>query len=121
MYGGYGYYNNWLVKGIEKTKFLIMHYRRHDTTGKLLKISMKWTQLELDFQKPFYLYSHKECSEYVTSTWITDTWNYLQTCNASIIKNSPWTINLPRENDFFLNQIVYESNINQEHNEFILD
>ena len=65
---------------------------------------MKWTQLELGFQKPFYLYSHKECSEYVTSTLIT-----------SIIESSPWTIDLPRENDFFLNQIVHKSNINQEH------
>ena len=48
------------------------------------------------------------------STWITDIWNYLQTCNASIIESSPWTIDLPRENAFFLNQIVHKSNINQE-------
>ena len=41
MYGGYSYYDNWHVKGIKKAKFLMMHYRRHDTTGRLFKISMK--------------------------------------------------------------------------------
>ena len=72
MYGGYSYYGNWQVKGIEKTKLLMMHYRRHDTTGRFFKISMKWTQLELGFQNPFYTYPHNTCSKYVTSSWITD-------------------------------------------------
>ena len=68
LFGGYSYYDNWNVKGIEKRKFLLMHYRRNDVTGKLLKISMKWTQLELGFGKPFYNYSHTSCHKYVTRT-----------------------------------------------------
>ena len=40
LFGGFGHYDNWQIKGIEKLKFLIMHYRRHDVTGQLYKICM---------------------------------------------------------------------------------
>ena len=92
-----------------------MHYRRHDTTGKLCKISIKWTQLELGFPLPFYSYSHQATKQYITQTWmITDAFEYLESCNASLIEHDPWTITLPRHNDFFLNHLVYQSNISDE-------
>ena len=92
-----------------------MHYRRHDVTGKLYKICMRWTQLELGFQNPFYTYKYSTCKDYVTSTIITDLWEYLSLCNASLIEHAPWTYTPPRTNDFFLNETVHNSTISSEH------
>ena len=39
-HGGYGVFDVWHLQGSEKLKFFMMHYRRHDTTGQLFKMSL---------------------------------------------------------------------------------
>ena len=92
-----------------------MHYHRHDITGKLYKITMRWTQLELGFPDPFYKYKYEKCKNYITSTIITDLWEYISLCNATLREQQPWTYTPPRHNDFFLNYVVFRSNIPNEH------
>lgn len=92
-----------------------MHYRRHDITGRLYKICMRWTQLELGFPAPFYTYKYNSCKMYITTTIVTDLWEYLSDCNATIIEQTPWVHTAPRHNDFFLNHTVSQSSICKEH------
>ena len=115
LYGGYAYYDSWYLKGVEKLKFLFMHYRRHGIAGKLYKITMRWTQLELGFPDPFYKYKYEACKGYITSAIITDLWEYISLCNATLREQQPWIYTPPRLNDFFLNYIVCRSNIPSEH------
>ena len=46
QYGGMGVTHLYDIMGTEKLKFMFMHTRRFDTTGKLLLMSMQNTQLE---------------------------------------------------------------------------
>ena len=48
--GDFGYKSLWHLRGLEKLKFFLLHHRRDDTTGKLIRASIRWTQLELGQQ-----------------------------------------------------------------------
>lgn len=110
-YGGIGHKSIWHMQGINKLKFFFTHYRRHDTTGRLMKISMRWTQLEAGTSKPFYQYNFKQLAPLLTPTWMIHLWEYLSSCNSTISEHAPWVYDLPCENDFFLMDIVLDANI----------
>lgn len=50
--GGYGIVPIYHLQGTEKLKYYIMHMRRGDTTGLLLAIGTRFTQLELGTSRP---------------------------------------------------------------------
>jgi len=54
-YGGLNFKHLYGVTGQWKTKFLVKHLRRNDKTGELLRISMKYTQMQLGTEKPFFI------------------------------------------------------------------
>ena len=79
----------------------MMHPRKMDTTGKLMKISMGYTQLECGMPKPFYEYNYYRMQYLTTLTWITNIWQYTSECHVSLKEINPWTYSSPREYDFF--------------------
>ena len=97
-----------------ETEFLLTHYRRHDTTGRLIKISIHWTQLEGGVSTPFYKYNYKQLAPLLTPTWMTHLWDYLSTCNSKIEENKPWTYQKTCHNDFFLMDMTMEADISVE-------
>ena len=100
-YGGFGHKSVWHLQGILKLKFFLTHYRRHDTTGRLIKISIHWTQLEAGVSTPFYKHNYKKLAPLLTPTWVTHLWDYLSSCNSTIEENKPWTYQKTCSNDFF--------------------
>ena len=53
-YGGLAVTHLYDLMGQLKTKFFVKHLRRNDKTGKLLRISMEYTQMEVGRSEPFY-------------------------------------------------------------------
>ena len=69
--GGYGITFIYHLQGMEKIKFLFMHHRIGDTTGKLLQIRTRFTQLEVGISTPFSSCNYSKYMHYITDTWIT--------------------------------------------------
>ena len=88
-YGGYGHKDIWNMQGIDKLNFFLTHYRRHDTTGRLIKTSMRWSQLESGISIPFYKYNYELLVFLLTPTWFTHIREYLYSCNATINEKDP--------------------------------
>ena len=64
--------------GGEKMKFLLMHLRRKDITGKLMEISLKHTQIECGSKQFFFNLDYDDrWGESVTWTWMVHLWEYL--------------------------------------------
>ena len=99
-HGGYGVFDVWHLQGSEKLKFFMMHYRRHDTTGQLFKISLQWLQMEAGVSAPFYKFSYESIESILTTCWLKHLYQYLDSCNATLHDLHPWTYEAPREHDF---------------------
>ena len=90
--GGYGIIDIWhLQRGGE------MHYRRHDTTGRLFKISLQWLQLEAGVLKPFYTYIYNDIESTLANYWIKHLYEYLDSCKVTLHEISPWVYKAPRK------------------------
>ena len=88
-----------------------MHRRLNDTTGQLLNISTRFTQFELGTSKPFWQLHYGKYQHYITETWTTHIWQYLHSCGTALIDMDFWTYALPKEYDFFLMDVVFDSNL----------
>ena len=113
-YGGFGFLNMWCLQGIEKLRFFIMHYRRHDVTGQLLKICMRWHQLEAGVQYSIFSYEPALLRPILTPSWITNLHEFLASCSATVIEHDGWTYTPPRENDFFIQEVFMKTNLSTE-------
>ena len=51
----------------------------------------------------------------LTPTWLTHIWEYLYSCNATINEKDLWLYIPPRDNDFFLMDLIIEAAIPDEH------
>ena len=113
--GGFGIYHLYHVQGFEKLKFFLHHIRKNDQTGKLIKISAKWTQLEIGTSLPFTHHCYEKMKPFITNTWLTHLWDYLDTCNIRLkFINDDGKNQGKRQNDFFLMDAIYEANISLE-------
>ena len=98
-YGGLRLNHFYYIQGIEQIKFFIMHYRRNDKTGKLLKITLQLLQLHCGIAQPFYNKDHSIFSEVIPKTWFSNIWNFLSTCYITLTESKPWIPPFPRKND----------------------
>ena len=109
--GGFGVISIYHLQGIEKIKYYLMHRRINDTTGQLLTIGNRYTQFELGTSTPFWKLKYNRYKHFITDTWITNIWSYLDSCGMSIVEFDYWKYVLPRRHDFFLMDAVFESNL----------
>ena len=109
--GGYGIVSIYHLQGVEKLKYYLMHNRLGDTTGDLLKISTRFTQLELGISTPFWQSWYKKYSPLLNETWTTDIWRYLDSCGMRLMDTTFWNYKLPRRHDFSLMDAVMDSNL----------
>ena len=105
------------LQGISKFQFLHLHYRNNDTTGKLLKITMRYTQLECGLSDPFYTHEFYKIEHLVTPTWITNLWQYTSESHSQIHKQHPWSYQCLRIRDSFIMDIIINSDLSHEHQE----
>ena len=73
-FGGLHIYSMYHLQGAAKLQFLIRHYRNDDTTGRLMKTSMRYTQLETGLSKPYYTYNYYSAYFLATPIWNTHIW-----------------------------------------------
>lgn len=76
---------------------------------------MRWSQLESGISIPFYKYNYELLVFLLTPTWFTHIREYLYSCNVTINEKDPWLYIPPRENDFFLMDLIIEAAIPDEH------
>ena len=116
--GGFGFRSVWHLQGLEKWNLFLLHYRRRDTTGKLIRASIRWTQLESGLKGQIFDKDHDKYKTFLTPTWCTHLWEYLWSYKTTVQENEPWTYQLPHANDFFLMEKIYESNMSDEYKQF---
>ena len=93
-----------------------MHYRNDDTTGRLIKTSLRYTQVKSGLAKPFYTQNFYKFF-LLTPTWLTNLWQYCSESHVQLRETKPWIYEAPRDNDFFLMTMSMRSNISQEQKE----
>jgi ribonuclease HI len=106
QYGGLNIIHFYDLMGMEKSKFLFMHLRRQDTTGRLLQIAMQHTQLECGSASLFFNIDFTKFSPLVTPTWLTNLWEYYDKRAITMDLALPITYKIPREHDEFLMDIL---------------
>ena len=106
---GLGIIHLYHLQGLEKLKLFLMHLRRDDTTGDLIRISMAYTQLEIGIETFFLQKDYYTYKPFLTETWITHLWQYLCDCNATIEATDQAQYQVPRENDRYFMELIYSS------------
>jgi hypothetical protein len=107
-YGGLDVLHLYDVAGLTKTKFFMKHMQLNDKTGKLMRISMEYTQLEIGTKKLFYEYKYHEWKELITPTWITHLWDYWSCAEVQLEMTKMWNYSSSRKNDIHIMDIFYE-------------
>ena len=113
QYGGFGILDFWHLQGTEKIKFFFMHYRRHDTTCMLFKISLLWLQMEAGLSQPFYKYKYSDIDVLLTDSWLKHLYQYLDSYQVTLHEYSPWTYNPPCEHDFFIQEYLTTTDLSK--------
>ena len=99
------------LMGIEKIKFLLMHIRRNDVTGKLLMISMKYTQLEVGSEKKFFNLDYDQWGHLCTWTWMTHLWEYMSNGGMQLQIVESIQYNKQRQNDQYIMDVLKKSGV----------
>jgi len=107
-YGGLDIMHLYDVMGISKTKFLMKHIRLNDKTGKLLRISMEYTQLEAGTSKPFYENKYGMMKTLLTPTWVTHLWEYWSEAEVTMKLTNFWTYESRIKNDRHIMDIFHD-------------
>jgi hypothetical protein len=105
-YGGLGLTHLYDLMGQWKTKFLVKHLRRNDKTGKLFRVSLEFTQMEVGTKEPFYNLNFYDCKKIITPTWLTHLWQYWTDANIKPEISNMWTYQVERINDVFLMDLL---------------
>ena len=106
QYAGMSLKHIYDLNGIEKLKFLMLHLRRFDYTGKLMFITLQWTQLWLGISTPFLHSQHDEYQHLTPSTWISHLWQYLCSRQLIIDTTKSYCFRDQRENDAFIMDVL---------------
>ena len=107
-YAGMGFRHLYDLAAEEKFKFLKMHIKRNDTTGKLLRISMQVSQLQSGCEKPFYNLSYESYSHLVTPTWFTSLWEYMDSRLINLDLALEIGFRRQRTNDKFIMDVLHD-------------
>ena len=110
QYGGLSIHHLYDVMGIEKSKFMIMHLRRNDTTGKLLQIAMQHTQLECGSERLFFNTDYSKYSDFTTPSWCKHLWQYYDKRAIKVDLQNEVTYKKPRQNDQFIMDVLLHEN-----------
>jgi len=109
-YAGFNWTHLYDLHGQEKLQFFMMHLRKGDTTGNLLQMSMKYTQLHLGVQSPFFSLDYDEY-EYLCQdrTWIQHLWEYTSSRGLEVAITDPIVFPSVFEKDTFIMDVLHES------------
>ena len=106
VYCGMGFQHLYDLAAEEKMKFLKMNIHRNDTTGKLMRISMQVSQLQIGTEQAFYNLPYDTNVHLETNTWFLGRWQY---CDSRLLQMDlamDVTFKKQRENDVFLMDLL---------------
>ena len=89
-----------------KSKLFTYHCQRNDKTGKLLRISIDFSQLQCGLPTPFYNLPYSQWETLITPSWFTHLWSLLSLCSISLSITGTWHYIPPRPNDIFLMELL---------------
>ena len=107
-------YHLYDMMGMEKLRFMFMHIRRNDVTGRMMLILIKHMQIECGSGTPFFHLDYNTWGNFATWNWITHLWEYLDSRAIQLDLTERVVYELPRENDVFVMDIVQKLDIPME-------
>ena len=99
------------LQGAEKTKFFLLHMRRKDTTGKLIRITREYTQMECGSKSDFLQLDYERWKYLITETWMTHLWEYWNSRGVIIDTTEDLGFMQQRENDECIMDVVMRSKL----------
>ena len=111
QYFGYGFRHLYDMQGIAKTKMLFMHWRRGDTTAKLLRISMETSQMECGASKLFLNLDVEKWEPLLTETWLVHLWKYWWSRSVGIEMSDFSFVKAQRKNDQHIMDLIMDANL----------
>ena len=78
---------------------------------------MRYTQLELGISQPFLETNFYNYPTILTPTWVTNLWQYMSECDTILNEIKPWICKTPRDQDFFLIDVVMRSDLPDKYKE----
>ena len=110
-YAGFNWAHLYDMHCQEKLQFLMMHLRKKDTTGKLLQISMKFTQLQLGVESNFLSLDYDDYSYLCQTTWLTHLWEYVSSRGLDVTLTDALAITKRSSSDKFIMDILHKSTL----------
>jgi hypothetical protein len=99
-YGGIGLDHLALVQSHGQLQYLLGHLRCRDTTGKLIRMIMEFTQMECGCTGNVFEQSYKQyAGVIIDENWVTSIWAHLERCEATVKITGLWKPKYGREND----------------------
>jgi hypothetical protein len=95
QYGGLGLTHLAVFQGNIRLQYLLGNLRCGDTTGELMHMLLKYTQLECGCRGKPLQQDYKNYEGLLLKNWITEVWGHLSTCKATVEINGLWE---PKEN-----------------------
>jgi hypothetical protein len=85
---------------IIRLQYFIGYITNNDGVGKLIRICIEATQLEVGTFEPFIFLLHSmPVHSTLTSTWVHESWSFLQLFKGSIILTNSWLPSPQSQND----------------------
>jgi len=92
-----------------------MHLRKNDTIANLLRISLKYTQLQLGLETHFLSLDYDDYSYLLLeNTWLTHLWQYVSSRGLQVHLTDHITIQKKSPSDKFIMEVLHEGNMTTE-------
>ena len=106
QYGGLNITHFFDIQGKQKLKFLTMHLKRNDTTGKLIKIAMQNIQVSVGSSSPFYTLPFEQYNQLIPDSWLKQIFEYLDSRQISCDFTNDCTFAPQRQHDLSLMELL---------------
>ena len=90
------------LNGVEKLKCFMLHFRRFDYTGHLMRIASQWTQLWTGTERPFLHLQYEDYHHLTPSTWVSHLWQHVGLRQLTIDTTRSYCFSKQRHNDAFI-------------------
>jgi hypothetical protein len=88
------------LQGIQRLQNFIGHISNSDGVGKLIRIFVEATQLEVGTFEPFIFLQHSFHGHYtLTSTWVHELWSFIELFKGTVTLANSWIPFPQRQHD----------------------
>jgi hypothetical protein len=91
QFGGLGLTHLAEMQGHTRLQYLLGHLICGDATGRLMQMLLEYTPLECGCRdNPLAQYYNNYSALLINTNWITEVWEHLNTCNATVEVDGLW-------------------------------